>query len=197
MINVEEYDLVARAKEDTEAFGQLYRHYVQRIYNYLYRHTGNVADAEDLTSRTFFQALKHISRYQERPGATFQSWLFRIAHNLVVNWYRDRSRRQHVTLDAVELFGNGTPFLNDALFSTSLTPPDGVMIAEEHAQLRQAIDRLPEERKTLIILKFVEQMSNTEIAAILGKTEGAIKSLYHRTLMSLRKAMTSGGTHET
>ena len=76
--------LIARAKEDPEAFGLLYERYVGNIYNYIYYRTGNHHDAEDLTARTFFRALKHVSRYVDR-GAPFSAWLYRIAHNLVAN----------------------------------------------------------------------------------------------------------------
>jgi len=90
--------LIARTQEDTEAFGLLYERYVGRIYNYIYYRTGNHQDAEDLAARTFYQALRHISRYVDR-GAPFSAYLYRIAHNAVANWHRDRSRRQIVSLD--------------------------------------------------------------------------------------------------
>ncbi len=178
----EELELIARAKHDPEAFGQLYRRYVKRIYNYHYHHTGNVADAEDLTSRTFYRALRHIGRYQPRGEGTFQAWLFRIAHNLVVNWYRDHQPQRHIALESVEPLSSPLP-----------APYDRIIRAEEYARLRRALESLPEDRKTLIILKFVERMTNAEIAAVMGKTEGAIKALYHRTLISLRKAMAEEG----
>ena len=101
MDDVEVRDLVIRAKSDPEAFGQLYQHYVDRIYNYHYRHTGNSTESEDLTSRTFYRALRSIHSYREK-GASFQAWLFRIAHNLVINWYRDSGRHQSVSIDSVQ-----------------------------------------------------------------------------------------------
>jgi RNA polymerase sigma-70 factor (ECF subfamily) len=179
---VEERDLIARAKHDPEAFGQLYECYVDRIYNYHYRHTGSPIEAEDLTSRTFYRALRSISRYRDQKGASFQSWLFRIAHNLVVNWYRDNSRWQDVSVDNIAPLHSGAP-----------NPEVNAESAEEQRFLLQIIEHLPEDRKTLLVLKFVEQMSNAEIAEILGRTEGAVKSLYHRTLLHLRKTM-SGKT---
>jgi len=177
MDDPEERDLVKCAQSDSEAFGQLYRRYVRRIYNYHYRHTGNVTEAEDLTSHTFYRALGAIKKYRDK-GVPFQAWLFRIAHNLVVNWYRDRGRRQLVSIDDVE-----------PLLSEEHGLHTHVEMAEDQQLLLDMIQSLPEDRKTLIILKFVERMSNAEIAVVLGKTEGAIKALYHRTLVNLRQTM--------
>ncbi len=173
----EEYELIAQAKSDPEAFAHLYRRYVDRIYNYHYRHTSHQVEAEDLTSRTFYRALRSLHRYRE-TGASFQAWLFRIAHNLVANWYRDQARKETVTID------DDNPPL---LYSQIKSPEESTVDGETWHVLVSVIESLPEERKTLIILKFVEQLTNAEIAAVLGKTEGAIKALYHRTLISLRK----------
>ncbi|MFN2285979.1 MAG: RNA polymerase sigma factor [Anaerolineae bacterium] len=176
----EERDLITRAKSDPEAFGELYQRYVERIYNYHYRHSGNPTEAEDLTSRTFYRALRSLHRYREK-GASFQAWLFRIAHNLVVNWYRDTSRHPSVAIDSVS-----------PLHSTSPAPLDYVEARETRELLVQLLADLPEDRKTLLLLKHVEQMSNLEIAAVMGKSEGAIKALYHRTLISLRDMVPEG-----
>jgi RNA polymerase sigma-70 factor (ECF subfamily) len=178
----EERALVAQAQQDPEAFGHLYRRYVRQIYNYHYRHTGNVHEAEDLTSRTFFRALQHLPRYRD-TGRSFQAWLFRIAHNLVVNWYRDHSRHPQVEFDSA--------YFDTGDYSEVL---DRVAAAEQREKLVRAIHHLPEDRKTLIILKFVEQLSNAEIAVVLGRTEGAVKALYNRTLVHLRRVMLEGDT---
>lgn len=173
--------LIARAKEDPEAFGLLYERYVANIYNYIYYRTSNHHDAEDLTARTFYRALKHIPRYVDR-GAPFSAYLYRIAHNIVANWHRDHSRRQIISLDEMVM--------------RTLKREGPVALAEKHeAQdfLLQVVRRLPPERQQLLILKFVEQMSNAEIAQVMGRTEGAIKSLYHRTLVALRKELASEG----
>ncbi|MEJ5311411.1 MAG: RNA polymerase sigma factor [Anaerolineae bacterium] len=176
----EERALIEAAKHDAEAFGKLYQKYVKRIYNYLYRHTGNQLEAEDLTSRTFFRALRSLHQYKDRGGA-FQAWLFRIAHNLVVNWYRDQSRHPVISLEvAGDYPGEGTP--HDE-------PHAHIVHVERQALVARLIAQLPEERKTLLILKFVEKMSNEDIGNVLGKTEGAIKSLYHRTLLDLRETL--------
>ena len=173
--------LLARIKEDPEAFGLLYERYVRRIYNYVYYRTGNHHDAEDLTARTFYRALKHVSRYVDR-GVPFSAWLYRIAHNVVANWHRDRSRRQVISIDDL------------VMPVRSLDNP--ATVAEEKDKqdmLLQVVSRLPPERQQLLILKFVEQMSNAEIAGVMGRTEGAIKSLYHRTLVALRGELINEG----
>ena len=169
--------LVARAKEDPEAFGVLYERYMGRIYSYIYYRTGNHHDAEDLTAHTFHRALQHVAHYVDR-GLPFSAWLYRIAHNLVANWHRDNSRRQVVSIDDLILSGSKRE--------------DPVAAAEEKERqntLLRAIRKLPPERQELLILKFTEQMSNAEIARVMGRTEGAIKSLYHRTLVALREEL--------
>ena len=170
----DESELVARAKTDPLAFGALYERYVAKIYNYAYYRTGDHHEAEDLTARTFQRAMAHIGRYRDR-GVPFSAWLYRIAHNLVANWHRDQGRRQVVGLEEV------------SMVSVSRERPESAAESnEERARLQAAIRRLPAERQQLLILKFVERLSNEDIARIMGRTEGAIKSLYHRTLLSLR-----------
>ncbi|MEE8392030.1 MAG: sigma-70 family RNA polymerase sigma factor [Anaerolineae bacterium] len=167
--------LIARAKENPEEFGLLYERYVGRIYNYIYYRTSNHHDAEDLAARTFYKALKNFPRYVDR-GAPFSAYLYRIAHNIVANWHRDTGRRQIV------------PFDNLAITMPRQQEP--IAMAEqldEQKELLQAVRRLPPERQQLLILKLVEQMSNAEIAEVMKRTEGAIKSLYHRTLVALRE----------
>lgn len=171
---LDEDELVERAKTDPEAFGELYERYVMRIYNYIYYRTGNHHDAEDVTARVFQRALQHIPNYVNR-GLPFSAWLYRIAHNLVVNWHRDRGRRKVVPLDDLPLGSLRT----DA--------PEGVTESREECDMLLAsVHTLPDDRQQLLILKFVERLSNAEIGQIMGRSEGAVKSLYHRTLLALR-----------
>jgi RNA polymerase sigma-70 factor (ECF subfamily) len=173
-------ELVKRAGEgNQDAFGVLYERYVEKIYNYIYYRTGNHHDAEDLTARVFFRAMGHIENYTER-GVPFQAWLYRIAHNLVANWHRDRGRRKVIPLDE---------YIVTSLRSEA--PDRQAEDKEEREALLAAIKRLPEERQQLLTLKFVEHLSNAEIGEIMGRTEGAIKSLYHRTLIALREELSA------
>lgn len=172
---------IEAAKVDPNAFGELYERYVDRIYNYIFHRVGNVHDAEDLTSRTFFRALSHLHSYQNQ-GVPFSAWLYRIAHNLVANWHRDRGRRQVVALD--ELIIRSLPQEH----------PEALAELQDRAQqLRAAIRRLDATRQELLVLKFSEGLSNAEIGNILGRSEGAIKSLYHRTLLAIRKDLLKKG----
>jgi RNA polymerase sigma-70 factor (ECF subfamily) len=174
--------LVARAKTDPETFGRLYERYVTRIYNYLYYRTGNVHDAEDLTARVFYRALTHLNQYTDR-GLPFSAWLYRIAHNLAANWHRDHGRRIVLSLQ------EAAPLEWGALRADA--PEVALETTEEREQLLRAIRGLPDERQQLLILKFVERLSNTEIGIIMNRSEGAVKSLYHRTLLALRDTLSA------
>ena len=175
MTDVPDLELVRRAATESEAFGLLYERHVRRIYNYIYYRTGDHHDAEDLTARVFQRALRHVGAFQDM-GVPFSAWLYRIAHNLVANWHRDRSRRPVVPLEDHTVLTPGTQH------------PESLAMAREVGEdLLELVRRLPEERQQLLILKFAERLSNAEIGQIMGRTEGAIKSLYHRTLSSLRE----------
>jgi len=170
-----EAEVLARASEgDRDAFGELYARYIERIFNYVYYRTGNTHDAEDLTARVFQRAMNHIHNYTDR-GVPFSAWLYRIAHNLVANWHRDRSRKQEIPITDIPVL----PAKGDH-------PETKLVRTEEQDALLRLIRRLPPERQQLLILKFVENLSNAEIGQIMGRSEGAIKSLYHRTLLALR-----------
>jgi RNA polymerase sigma-70 factor (ECF subfamily) len=177
MKDEQERVLVERAQNDPLAFAALYEVYVDRVYNYIYQRTGNHSDAEDLTARTFVKAFVHLERYVFR-GVPFSAWLYRIAHNAVANWYRDRHRHQVVSLDALV-----------AQSRDDEKPEDVTQGREEQRTLLEAIRRLPADRQRLLILKFSDGLKNAEIAQVMGRTEGAIKSLYHRTLLALRREL--------
>lgn len=164
----------ARNDDSNEAFGEIYERYVDKIYNYIFYRTGNHQDAEDLTARVFFRALGHIKTYVDR-GVPFQAWLYRIAHNLVANWHRDRGRQKIIPLD---------DYIAGSLRSEN--PDRQAEDNEEREALLAAIRRLPPERQQLLLLKFIDRFSNAEIGEIMDRTEGAVKSLYHRTLIALR-----------
>jgi RNA polymerase sigma-70 factor (ECF subfamily) len=176
---VSDAELVAQAKEDPAAFGALYERYVNQIYSYVYYRVGNHQDAEDLTSRTFFRALKHIGKYEDR-GAPVSAWFYRIAHNLVANWHRDQGRHPVVSLEAV------------SVDNTPESPETVAAVNEERERLLNVVRRLPADRQKLLVLKFAGRKSNAEVGAIMERTEGAIKSLYHRTLIALRQDFDQG-----
>ena len=166
--------LTRAAQGDLDAFGLLYEQYVERIYNYIYYRTGNSYDAEDLTERVFMRAMRHINTYHDR-GLPFSAWLYRIAHNLVANWHRDNNRRKEIPIDE-SMFD----------YRQGEHPESELLHLEERERLLHVIRSLPDDRQQLLILKFVEHLSNTEIGQVMGKSEGAVKSLYHRTLLVMR-----------
>lgn len=176
---MDELQLIEQAKNDKDAFGQLYEKYSKQIYGYIYYRVGNNHDAEDLTTRVFMRAMQHISQYEDQ-GVPFSAWLYRIARNLVANWHRDQNRRQVISLDDM----NQWHFHEES-------PELSLEWAEHKETLYNAIRRLPRDRQELLILKFVDRLSNAEIGEILERSEGAIKSLYHRTLLALRDEINS------
>jgi RNA polymerase sigma-70 factor (ECF subfamily) len=163
-------ELVRSAQRDRAAFGALYERYVDRVYSYHFYRTGSSADAEDLTARTFYQAMSHLAEFEER-GVPFSAWLFTIAHNLVANFHRDRSRHRTASLESAD--GSEAP----VAFATT----------EDAQAVREAVAQLSPERQHLVLLKYVEGMSNAEIGQALNKSEGAIKSLLRRTLAALKR----------
>lgn len=181
MTDWDEEAQIKAAQEDPRAFAVLYERYVDRIYNYIYHRVGNVHDAEDLTSRTFYRALANLDSYVSK-GYPFSAWLFRIAHNLVANWHRDCKRRPTVSLDSLII---GSPPEEHPEFVTQKE--------DDKRILQEIISQIDPLRQELLMLKFGEGLSNAEIGAILGRSEGAIKSLYHRTLLQLRKQLRERG----
>jgi RNA polymerase sigma-70 factor (ECF subfamily) len=178
---LEESRLVELARGDPEAFGELYRRNVDRIYTYVFYRVGSAADAEDLTARTFYQALGSIHRYVDQ-GVPFLAWLYRIAHNLVANHHRSRARWKETSLEEREI-----------PIKAADRPERTVEKSERRRALLLAIRRQPEERQRLLILKFTERLSNEEISRLMGRTESSIKSLYFRTLRALRADLEARG----
>lgn len=172
---IDEVSLINLARTDPEAFGMLYERYVERIYNYVFYRVGNSTEAEDLTSKVFFRALKSIGAYKHM-GLPFSAWIYRIAHNLVANYHRDKMRGREISIEN----------LNITDTSKMAAPEHTISQNQDHELLLRVINELSPQKRELILLKFVQDLSNAEIGYIFGKTEGAIKSLYHRTLLELR-----------
>jgi len=173
--------LVERAKRyEPQALAELCQLYYRDIYSYIYYRVSNVQDAEDLTDDVFLKMVEAIRSCRAREERSFLAWLFRIANNSVVDYYRRRAVRNHLPLDEKHLPVYAGP---EAPVETKLT----------QERLQQAILKLTEEQQQAIILRFIEDLSNAEIAHILGKSEGAIKSLQHRGLASLRRILEGRG----
>jgi RNA polymerase sigma-70 factor, ECF subfamily len=171
--------LVERAQGgDRNALEELYLIHFDRIYGYLHMTVGNRHDAEDLTTQTFLKMLESIGRFQFR-SAPFSAWLFRIAHNLAMDHFR-ASRRIQLEEDVPEPVG-------DAEVSAEVE----AFHAIGRASMLEMIEELSPEQRQVLTLKFVFDFSNVDVATILGKTEGAVKSLQHRALVALQKRLAS------
>lgn len=172
---------VLAAQSDRAAFGTLYRRYLDRVYGYAFYLLGDHHDAEDVTERTFLAALSAIGSFRDE-GASFRSWLFRIAHNQVANALRSRGRRSTASLDAVE-----HP-------SGALDPAATVGAADDARELRRALDGLSPDRRQVLVLRFVDGLTAREIGVVLGRSEGAVRVLQHRALRELATVLDDGRT---
>jgi RNA polymerase sigma-70 factor (ECF subfamily) len=171
--------LVDRAQAgDREALEELYLLHFDRIYSYLHMSVGNRHDAEDLTTQTFLKMLESIKRFRWQ-SAPFSAWLFRIAHNLAMDHFRAR-RRWQPEEEVPEPAGEEEP-------SAELQ----AMQAIGRESMLDLIENLSPEQQQVLTLKFVFNFPNGDVATILGKTEGAVKSLQHRALVSLQKQIAS------
>lgn len=170
---------VRAAQRDPAAFATLYRRYLDRVYGYCFYLLGDHHDAEDATERTFLSALAAIDRYRDE-GATFRSWLFRIAHNQLANALRARARRREAPIDDAE-----------APAVTGSDPARLVDIADEAHRLRAAVAQLSDDRRQVVVLRFVDGLSAREIGMVLGRTEGAVRVLQHRALRELAGMLTA------
>src|SRR5438132_6150020 len=167
--------LVERAQRgDRDALEELYLRHFDRIYSYLHMSVGNRHDAEDLTTQTFLKMLESIKRFKWQ-AAPFSAWLFRIAHNLAMDHFR-ATRRWQPEDEVPEPAGEVEPSAEAAALQT---------IGRE--SMLDLIEGLSPEQQQVLTLKFVFNLPNADVATVLGKTEGAIKSLQHRALVSLQK----------
>jgi RNA polymerase sigma-70 factor (ECF subfamily) len=172
-----ESDLVARARaNDGHAIGELYDQYAERIYSYLYRRVGNAQVAEDLTSDTFLRVLEAI-RADKSWRISFRAWLYRIAHNIVVDWYRRKGNRSILTLE------------ERWLESEASSPGPRLSQAWTLGELREALRFLTESQQQVLLLRFGEGLRSREVAEVLGKSVGAVEALQHRALETLREEM--------
>src|SRR5204862_3007969 len=170
--------LVERGQQgNKEALEELYLLHFDRIYSYLHMSVGNRHDAEDLTTQVFVKMLESIGKFRWR-SAPFSAWLFRIAHNLAMDHFR-ASRRWQPEEEVPEPAGEEEPSAEAAALQS---------IGRQ--SMLELIESLSHEQQQVLTLKFVFNFPNAEVATILGKTEGAIKSLQHRALVSLHKQLT-------
>lgn len=170
---------VLAAQADRESFEVLYRRYLDRVYAYAFYQLGDHHDAEDATERTFLAALRALPDFRDQ-GATFRAWLFRVAHNTVANALRGRSRRRTEPLPAD---------LQRA--APDADPAQLVARADERRRILGAVRALPDERRQVILLRFVDGLTTREIAQVLDRSPGAVRVLQHRALRDLASLLGS------
>jgi RNA polymerase sigma-70 factor (ECF subfamily) len=175
-----EHTLIERARvRDAEAFGQLYDMHVVRVYRHIYYLVNSVTEAEDLTAQTFLQAWEAVDRFEDR-GVPLVSWLLRIAHNLAISHLR--ARRE------------GSQLHEGLVDHDSFRNPERVVEQQADGErIRQAILRLGDEQRQVILLRFVEDLEYSEVAEIIAKSVPAIRVIQHRALCNLRKLMRAEG----
>lgn len=174
--------VIGSQKGDSEAFAKIYDVYVTPIFRYIFYKVKR-EDVEDLTEILFLKAWENIRKYKKRKNTTFKSWLFRIAHNLVVDHYR--LTREHASLD---------PRMSDTKRESD--PVQVVKINLSNERLNVAISKLRKNHQQIILLKFINELSNEEISKILKKSEGSIRILQFRALKELKVILEEMGIHE-
>ena len=185
----EERHLVEAAQRDPACFADLYENYFEMVYAYVARRVRNRDEAEDLTSEVFRKALASLPRFKW-TGAPFAAWLFRIALNLIAD-RANRAAREGVKLRSEgpdhSVRETSVSHLSDSQKSahTSLEQ------VERHAQLFRLVDKLADDQRRVVIMRFAEQKSIREIAQELGRSEGAVKQLQFRALENLRAKLAS------
>ncbi len=172
----DEESLVRRAKQrDPKAFGELYEAHFDKIYRYVTIRIGDKTEAEDMTQQVFLKALQSVSSFQWK-GVPFAAWLFRIAHNQVVDHLRKKNKQAAIIPD-------------ESLLSSDNNPQLLVERRLDTEQLLLATKRLTEAQRQVISLRFTSDLPIAQVAKIMGKSQGAVKALQHSAIISLRKIL--------
>jgi RNA polymerase sigma-70 factor (ECF subfamily) len=173
---VSEAHILLQTRTNPAAFAPLYEHYFARVYGYCLRRIGQPEEAEDVTSQIFTRVLGNLSSYR---GGSFAAWLFRIAHNTVLNYLRDR--RPRISLDSMEILPEDLARHGDKAL-------ERLVQSEERRHIAKLIAALPEDQRELLALRIVGELSAKEVGAVLGKSEGAVRVALHRIVRQLRQS---------
>jgi RNA polymerase sigma-70 factor (ECF subfamily) len=175
----DEQSLIRRAQQHDEmALTQIYEENFDRIYRYIVLKIGDRTEAEDMTQQVFLNVLKSISSYKIK-GMPFTSWLYRIAHNQVVDFLRKKSRRNLVPLD-------------ESIPSMAADPESAAVQRIEIEELTVAARKLTPAQQEVVSLRFAAELSLAEVARVMGKSEGAVKALQHSAIVTLRRVLSPG-----
>jgi RNA polymerase sigma-70 factor, ECF subfamily len=189
-VHLGDADLVERARGgDTNAFGELVRKYQDRVYNTCWRMCSDRTEAEDLAQEAFVKAFQALGGFSGR--SQFYTWVFRIAVNLVLSARRRRKRAATYSLDAARNHDPGEDGKLLAMHLAALNPLPGEQVArnEQEVAVLQALGRLDEEHRVVVVLRDLEDLGYDEIAEILGVPSGTVKSRLHRARLALREEL--------
>lgn len=171
-------DLIRRARAaDPQAITTIYEHYSTSIFRYIYYRVGDVEQARDLQADVFLRMIEGLERYEDR-GWSIGAWLYRIAHDRTIDQLRRSQRRNLQSLNESHEAVDGPEWASE--------------LRSEHSALRQAMNRLGEDQRRVLLLRFVYELSLQDTANQLGRTVGAVKSMQHRALDNLRRMMRDG-----
>jgi len=177
----EDAQLIQKAKDgDVEAFGELYERYTEPVFRFIYSQTSHRLDAEDLTADVFLRAWQSLPRYKER-GFSFSAYLFRIARNVLIDNRRKRRPVDVVSEDEIMNLPDTMTTNPSALLSTKM----------QHRELVTILDQLREDYRTVLVLRFLNELSPEETSEVMGRSVGAVRVLQHRALSTLRKLIPS------
>jgi RNA polymerase sigma-70 factor (ECF subfamily) len=179
----EEAELVARAQRDPRAFAPLYDRYAEPVYRYCHRRLGEPEAAADVTALVFTRAIAALDRYRE---GSFRSWLFTIAHNAITDAFRARASRPEAPLDAAAELPDP---------ARAAAPEEAALAAEARRSLLGALARLPDDQRRIVELRLAG-LTGPEIAAVLGRSVGAVKIAQHRAYSRLRTILVDDGAYQ-
>lgn len=176
-------ELVTQAQAGSvEAYGLLYEQYAPAIHRYLYAHLSDRLDAEDLTGEVFLKAWQSIASFRPR-GVPFVAYLFRVAHNTLIDHYRRSAKKAERPISQVE----------ETMPDSHPGPAELTGARLEHQELQKFMTRLNQDYQTVLILRFISELSPDETAMVMGRSAGSVRVLQHRALTALRKEM---GDHQ-
>jgi RNA polymerase sigma-70 factor, ECF subfamily len=169
--------LVSAVRGEPEAFGELYQRYARIVFRFIYAHLNDRLDAEDLTEEVFLRAWRSIKNYREQ-GVPFLAYLFRIARNVLIDFYRRAGRAGgHMSIEE-------RPFPD-----VGPDPGETAMVNLEHQEVRKTLEQLRDDYRTVLILRFLSGLSPEETGEVMGRTPGAVRILQHRALSALRNLL--------
>jgi RNA polymerase sigma-70 factor (ECF subfamily) len=172
--------LLARAiKGDADAFGDLYERHLMSIFRYVYYRIGEVREAEDLTETIFVKVWQALPKFK-LGKSSFRTWIYRVAHNTLVDHYRTKKEEFELPEDA-------------PIKSSSPLPEEEVIAMERSEQISVAIRRLNPQHQEVLTLRFINEMSHEEAAKVMGKSTGAVRVLQYRALKALQQQLEQSG----